>query len=436
MTGDREPVMGDIADATEPPAVVAPPPSEEVIRGRKAKGNPIRTMLLMGAAAVVLVVVAVSAMVAQKRNAPTVQAGQAANVGAVDSRRGVTATEQTTPLYREKLAQENAADIRFAGDLESGKSAVVVPPMTGSPVPSEPPAAAPVQFSPPTSRPTPIDPKEVQRKVAAAQALRARWVALPEPGVVSTGVAWDRPAVATTTEGEASALPPPPDVDLFTVYPAVIEVGANSDYPAEVIARFTGGPLRGHKVVGRMDSVGRNNANDHLQLRFTGVQVEGSLYRVDALAVDAGTRIGAVEGDVNHHMLRNIVSRAGVAYLLGYASGITLGGTGGFDSSTGAYYNSLRTGDMFRSAAATEAADALSEQRVRQPTVTLPAGSPVGIVLLSPLSTPRSTAIPVLDALGTPATATGTSGSAGSPAASTPVRLSTGETVTFTDGRR
>lgn len=430
MTGDREPVMGDIADATETPVAVAPPQAEEVIRGRKPKGNPVRTMLFMGGAAVVLLVVAVSAMVVQKRNAPTVETARAASVAAVDTRRGVTATEETAPLYREKLAEQNATDIRFAGELASGTSAVVVPPMTGAPVPPPPPAQ--VQFAQPASRPAAIDPKEVQRKVAAAQALRARWAALPEPGVVSTGVAWDRPAVATVVEDDVQVLPPPPAVDLFTVYPAVIEVGANSDYPAEVIARFTGGPLRGHKVVGRMDSAGRNNANDHLQLRFTGVQVEGSLYQVDALAVDAGTRIGAVEGDVNHHMIRNIVSRAGVAYLLGYASGITLGGTGGFDSSTGAYYNSLRTGDMFRSAAATEAADALSEQRVRQPTVTLPAGSPVGIVLLSPLSTPRSTAIPVLNALGAQASTTATTGTV----ATAPVRLSTGETVTFTDVRR
>jgi hypothetical protein len=164
-----------------------------------------------------------------------------------------------------------------------------------------------------------------------------------------------------------------------------METGANSDYPAPVVMRVTSGPLRGARVVGEFRASTTQGVSDRVQLRVSRIEVSGQVFQTDGLAVDPSTRIPAIEGDINRHLARNILARGSVAFLLGYAGGITGGARTSFSSDGGFVTSSIRTGDVFRAEAAREAASAASEIRIRQPTVTVPAGTPVGVVFLEPL---------------------------------------------------
>lgn len=164
-----------------------------------------------------------------------------------------------------------------------------------------------------------------------------------------------------------------------------METGANSDYPAPVVMRLTGGPLRGARIVGEFRASSTQGVSDRVQLRVSRIEVDGVVYQTDGLAVDPGTRIPAIEGDINRHLARNILARGSVAFLLGYAGGITSGARTSFSADGGFVTSSLRTGDLFRAEASREAASAASEIRIRQPTVTVPAGTPVGVVFLEGL---------------------------------------------------
>jgi hypothetical protein len=286
---------------------------------------------------------------------------------------------------------------RAADNAEQGGSRAVVPPLLGErdvrrdadPVvtfdaPAAQRATAPQRGASP-------DPKRVSALVAESTRLRAHWSSLgpaastqtAPPLVVRTGSA----AETSPTQGTT---PAGPAVPLFVVQSAVMETGANSDYPAPVVMRVTAGPLRGGRAVGEFRTSSTQGVSDRVQLRVTRFEINGVVYTTDGLAVDPGTRIPAIEGDVNRHLARNILARGSVAFLLGYAGGITSGARTSFSADGGFVASTIRTGDIFRAEAAREAASAASEIRIRQATVTVPAGTPVGLVFLDGLKAPSS----------------------------------------------
>lgn len=357
--------------------------------GKGANQSPLRPFLIMGAV-VLLMLVIVGAMWVQGMKPKVRESARTAPVAAQIQNTGLAATQEPSPMYRELVAEENR---RAVEDAKDGSVRAVVPPLIGDRDASEDPepvvtfedAPAPVRPAG-SSRPQrpAVDPKRVQAMAAESAKLRSGWATLH--GHESNDGAPLLVAGSSEAPGpEAGLVVPPTQPPLFSVQSAVFVTGANSDYPAPVVLAVTGGPLRGARVLADFRSSSSQGGGDRIQLRVTRVELGGQVFAADGLAVDPSTHIPAIEGDINRHLTRNILARGSVAFLLGYAGGLTTGARTSFADDGGFVTSSVRTGDLFRAEAAREAASAASEIRIRQPTVTIPAGTAVGIVFLDRL---------------------------------------------------
>lgn len=381
----------------EPPSPPSARTEAAPLKRKVASGSPLKPFLvLVGVAGLALIILGVSWMRTPVKE-PSTRAATS-SVSAPDNV-GFGATEPVSPQYADLVAQENARAVQEAE--AAGIGAVVVPPIIGSPIQQSsaaesapidagPVAYEPIQYAPPSQVNNLAREEAARRYVAAASEVRQQWASATTQAVTK-GVAPARIEEPTSAPAPGNDQPQPPSVPLLAVMNAVVEVGANSDAPAEVIVRITNGPLAGAKALGRVATTGQGQ--DTLQLRFERFLLpSGALYSGQALAVDPATRIPTVAGQVNRHFVRNFLSRAGVAFLVGYAGGLTSGSTS-LDTGTGLISTGLSRRELLQAEAANQAADSLADMGNRQPTVKLAFGSPVGIVLLEPLTSPRSTTL-------------------------------------------
>lgn len=374
----------------EVPGVTPEDGGPVIRRGKKgAAKSPMRPFIIMGVAALVMAgVLAISWVQSMK---PKVQeSARTAPVASNMENPGLSATQDPTPAYREMVVEENRRLSAAALSGDGGRA--VVPPLLGERnAPRQPEPVVTFDDAPPRQQPAratgpAVDPKKVSALVAESRRLQAHWTSLgPAVSSQAAPLLVQHPVRADGAAGANSESSAGPEIPLFIVQTAVMETGANSDYPAPVVMRLTGGPLRGARIVGEFRSSSTQGVSDRVQLRVSRIEVDGVVYQTDGLAVDPATRIPAIEGDINRHLARNILARGSVAFLLGYAGGITSGARTSFSADGGFVTSSLRTGDLFRAEASREAASAASEIRIRQPTVTVPAGTPVGVVFLEGL---------------------------------------------------
>lgn len=374
--------MTDAVDspATEPAPATGAAPGR---RGRNMLGWPV----LAGAVLIAIFFVGLYVVTGRKEDQAQ------ARIQSLSAPQGLANDPRNAPSS-EYIEMVREANDRRVDAASQAQSAAVVPPLLGGgeslPEPAVPP---PIRME--YSERAPAERRDVRslaaRKVAAMQALTESWTPATQGVFAGGGYV---PVATESMVGADAQGPPPPKLPLLTVMTAVVEVGANSDYPGAVIARLTGGPLAGAKFLGSVSSGGAGRGgDDRVTMRFDKLLYQDVYYDVRAIAVDAGARIPAIKGDTNYHVVHNVIHEAGAAFLLGYAAaarsssgyigGITIGPEGtysqpGFD-----------TANLIRGQAAQTAAGALQQGSYRGPTVTLPAGSAVGVVLLEP---PRSSA--------------------------------------------
>jgi hypothetical protein len=355
-----------------------------VLTRKPAGGSPLKTFLLIGALIVGAIVMATFSWIRSSRQ----QVQTEVRAGSVEApiNDGVGATEELSPLYLEMARTDNERAIE-AGEAQ-GYGAVVVPRITGDPTrptPQEEPDLAAVTIEPyrgdgyqPVSRPsTPGAAANVAALRAAAEAARGRW-----GRVAAQGVSAGAPVRAEVAESPVPDGPAPPPMPTLQVMPAVVEVGASSDAPAEVVARFTSGPLRGGRLLGSIAAIARNG--DSVQLRFTLLQWQGVDYAIDAMAVDPATRIPTVAGSVNHHIIRNVAATSFATFLAGYAAAArNTTRIGSIDVESGLLFRQQSSADAVRAQAASEGASVLARLGGRPPTVKVPIGTPIGVVILS-----------------------------------------------------
>ena len=375
-------------ESTVKPVVVEAP---AVVSGQRGDGGRARGLLAIALATVGVLVVGTSYVMSGRKEA--VSHSQIQGLNAPEG--NANAPSNAPSQHYKDLVKENNA-IRLHDAAVSGNP-VVVAPLVGGGDPLPLPGAS--VRSPSVVVATPRDIKgEVARRVAALGALSKEWNALPDQSVIAGA-----PRATPREDGGASGVTlsgaHAPVLPLLSVMHAVIDVGANSDYPGELVARLADGPLPGAKFLGHTESSsGISGGADRLTMRFTKMLYKNTFYDVDAIAVDAGTRIPAVKGDIDHHIVHNVVYNAGAAFLLGFAAaartanpyvGISLGaGAGG-----------VQTVDPYNGRQAVQAAGAqtlattLQQGQFRGPTVTLPAGSAIGIVLISPARSAAATSL-------------------------------------------
>jgi hypothetical protein len=326
------------------------------------------------------------------------------------------------PEYNQMLEELNRAGAEMA--LISGESFVAAPVVTGGkrgdrtgktepaarnaapgikaamtpqPLakPPDRPAAAPGTGPGPAGR----EPGDDGALTALLNDLRAAGQTQPELGAFAVeAVSGDRgPAADRGTEAAGSGVRDLyPGLTPGNILYAVTEVAVNSDSPAPVLARVVGGPLRGAGFIGSFQlhgenltmSFGRFIAPDGGLPAAGGSPRPGQILEVEALAVDPSNNSPALSGQVSRRFLQRWGGLLASSFLDGFGqalsgrgASVTLYGdvvvSGGNRDASMAEVSLEALGQVGRGAASQ-----LERNFGRPPTVIIPAGSPVGILII------------------------------------------------------
>lgn len=187
----------------------------------------------------------------------------------------------------------------------------------------------------------------------------------------------------TTTEAEA------PYAKAGTIYNAVLETGINSDEPSPVLAKIVAGPLKGTRLIGSLNTVGKK-----VIVQFSTASIPGldKSISISAYAIDPKSSRTALADDVdNHYFLKYGVLLAS-AFLSGYSDAIarqntttTIGPLGTTTVAQGelptSAINKQALGNVGRAISQAVGSDV---QNIK-PTITVNSGGAIGILLLSDL---------------------------------------------------
>lgn len=300
--------------------------------------------------------------------------------------KGSGAVEDPTPRQRELVIEENQ---RAAEEAMRDPRGVETPPFLGA---SE-------RVPPPAAPPPPSYPVQMQRPAPAPQIGSSVDYISQLAAAAGTVRSLTRLPLGHTTAFANDVMQPPAPVEtpvppggLFAVgeyLTARLDMGINSDFSSEVTAVILRpDAYRGIRLVGRFDQPNERFARNRVALRFTEAYPDpyAEPIRLNAVAVEPGARVPALRGKVNYHVLENVVFHLGGAFVQGYASGLaatnlsTIAGTDGPLDSSIIVQSNL---DPALSGAARAAQALVSPRGIRPPTVQIPAGTSIGVVVLS-----------------------------------------------------
>jgi len=103
------------------------------------------------------------------------------------------------------------------------------------------------------------------------------------------------------------------------IYPAVLEIGVNTDQISPVVATIQGGPLHGARVVGAPRLIGGETGfirDGKALIEFSSISWNGNFAPIKAVALDAETSRTALADDVDDHTLYRYTTLIG-SFLLG-----------------------------------------------------------------------------------------------------------------------
>ena len=189
-----------------------------------------------------------------------------------------------------------------------------------------------------------------------------------------------------------------------TILFAVLETSINSDEPGPILARIVQPPLQNTTMIGSVQAASSKYA-EGLLLSFTTANIPDRIrsYGISAIAIDPNTARTAIATDVDHHYLLRWGTIFAATFLQGYSKAVAQSGTTVQSSSNGAQTNSTTTqsplnpkqqiyqgiGDM-----ATAWGQGISTFSNRPTTITIDAGTSLGILLTSDFNIPSSDETP------------------------------------------
>jgi len=387
--------MKEAQNTTDPGGSVANPLGRPVRGG----GHGLRGVLVIGGLLVVGVVVFGLNLLVSNKEQSAGKATIAAVAVSSETAAGPKAPSvAVSPAYSALIEQQNADEVRAAlaavPDAAASGSTAVIPPLIGKNYEAQ--AASTDGFVEGTTytvgtvtaaNTDNYDGTRAQASIGAAakvkadalKALFADRVLLPQ--TAARGVTFTNASAASGTSTVAAISGPQRSLPLFDVLAATVDVGANTDYPGQIIVRL-GGQFHGMRLIGNLGSQTLNGPVDRVVFRFTQLLDGRNLYDIEGFAVDPKTRIPAIKGDINRHIVHNLVTEGAATFLLGFASGIGQQSFGGSsDGFVGGFNGGLSSRDLVAQQGATALSEQLSQYRFRNATVTLPVGSLVGVVI-------------------------------------------------------
>jgi len=129
----------------------------------------------------------------------------------------------------------------------------------------------------------------------------------------------DLESAANVSSSKTALFSPDKTITPGRIFPAVLEVGINTDEISPVVATIQGGPLHGARVVGQPKLIGGTTGfirDGKALVEFTSISWNGNFSPVRAVALDADTSRTALADDVDDHTLYRYATLIG-SFLLG-----------------------------------------------------------------------------------------------------------------------
>lgn len=173
-----------------------------------------------------------------------------------------------------------------------------------------------------------------------------------------------------------------------TIIPAVLISALNSDTPGPVLGQIVSGKLKGARIIGQMKS-----SDSGIVIQFTQLSMIGQkgTFEINAYAIDPNTTSTSLASDVNNHYFLRYGLGLAAAFVSGYGDAVSNQNT---TTSVGAMGNVVQTQGELDNAQIAKSAFGKVGQKLgseidkdadRSPTVTVNAGSPLGILIMSDL---------------------------------------------------
>jgi hypothetical protein len=308
-----------------------------------------------------------------------------ARLASVRTGEGSGAVNTPTPRQQALVMEENR---RAAEQALQDPRGVVVPPLTGGPSepvnqpPPPPPAypVTPVRQAPPPKQVSTVE--YVSQLAANAATIRAL-TRIPLGHVT----AFAQPAMTATIEADSDGEPQWPG-GLFPVGEkllATLDIGVDSDFDQPVSAVILSPHrYRGIRLIGSFVQPSRW-ARDRVAIRFTEAFPDpyGPPVRVNAIAVDPGARIPALKGKTDYHLLENLVFHVGASFVQGYAQGLATQSLAAVNLGNDTSFLVANPLDPGITGAARAVQSMTSSRGMRPPTVRIPAGTAIGVIVLA-----------------------------------------------------
>lgn len=174
-----------------------------------------------------------------------------------------------------------------------------------------------------------------------------------------------------------------------TIYNAVLETAINSDEPSPVLAKIVSGDLKGTRLIGDISVVG-----EKVVVRFSTASIPDfpTSIRLTSVAVDPGTSRTGLATDVDRHHFLKYGVLLSAAFLGNYADAIANNNTTTTVTREGSVISTrgkMSSREMNQQAIGAVGKELASDTRRTvqglRPTITVDAGTPVGILIMSDL---------------------------------------------------
>ena len=236
--------------------------------------------------------------------------------------------------------------------------------------------------------------QEEQNMAQQAQQFQKQWsnVAVQQYSEIKAprNDAVNEAALASAAANTNAAALNGPVLKAGTIMFAVLDTGVNTDnVGSPIMASIVTGPLKGTKLMGQFTRVDKQ-----VQLQFTLASVPGlpTSTSLSAVAIDQDTAQTALQGNVNNHYLLRYGSMFASAFVSGMADAMQSGGTTFYGPGiVWTSHSKLNTAQQVAAGIGNvgqQYAQSMSQNFNRAPTIKIPGGTGLGVLLMSDLQLP------------------------------------------------
>lgn len=203
---------------------------------------------------------------------------------------------------------------------------------------------------------------------------------------------------AAATDGKAgvgststTAAPGQKVLKAGTVMFGVLTIGINTDEQSPIMAKIISGPLKGSKLMG---SFSREKTKVMLKFSKLNMPDQKNTISIDTVAIDPNTARTVVAGHVNHHYLLKYGSMFASGFLgslgqaLSNANSFCFGPNFCFQQTSG--FSPSEQVLIGLGGVGTKIGNEVGTKENTIPTVTVPAGTSIGLLLMSDFTLPKS----------------------------------------------